>query len=457
MKKKDFFEQLNRELENALPPMSERLKDEIIQTSADRLPARCDTRTTTSKRKPSLRFVKIFTAAASIILSFIMLFSLFGRNIFLRGEEFAVMQIDINPSLALTLDEDYRVKKVTSRNEDGDVLLQDKTFAESLQDKSAEEAARLIAERAAATGYIRISDKGTAEKYNKITVSLFNNRENASKEAQGIQNELVEFFNDKGVYVYIETFSEKTPEAKTLTNKYDTLPTLWYDFKTESADIAALTSLAEKTVYDYAADLLKDALAKYDLLNEIGRINKKIIALPENSGGEIFGNYWTVDEKILGIEGNALFAQMSPLIETLYILYGIDCRERGLIHGSVSYQKYKAASDYYEAILDEEDMEDLRKLDAEGIDENSFGGIENLPRRLRFYSLVANDFFGKIASDILDGAVQTAEKLLNDISALVSDRAEKREQKFSALFSLERKPISEQEYEDFLQRIGKKE
>ena len=48
MKKKDFFEQLNRELENALPPMSERLKDEIIQTSADRLPARCDTRTTTS-------------------------------------------------------------------------------------------------------------------------------------------------------------------------------------------------------------------------------------------------------------------------------------------------------------------------------------------------------------------------------------------------------------------------
>ena len=113
MKKKDFFEQLNRELENALPPMSERLKDEIIQTSADRLPARCDTRTTTSKRKPSLRFVKIFTAAASIILSFIMLFSLFGRNIFLRGEEFAVMQIDINPSLALTLDEDYRVKKVT--------------------------------------------------------------------------------------------------------------------------------------------------------------------------------------------------------------------------------------------------------------------------------------------------------------------------------------------------------
>lgn len=261
--------------------MSERLKDEIIQTSADRLPASCDTRTTTSKRKPSLRFVKIFTAAASIILSFIMLFSLFGRNIFLRGEEFAVMQIDINPSLALTLDEDYRVKKVTSRNEDGDVLLQDKTFAESLQDKSAEEAARLIAERAAATGYIRISDKGTAEKYNKITVSLFNNRENASKEAQGIQNELVEFFNDKGVYVYIETFSEKTPEAETLTNKYDTLPTLWYDFKTESADIAALTSLAEKTVYDYAADLLKDALAKYDLLNEIGRINKKLSHCPK--------------------------------------------------------------------------------------------------------------------------------------------------------------------------------
>ena len=247
MKKKDFFEQLNRELENALPPMSERLKDEIIQTSADRLPARCDTRTTTSKRKPSLRFVKIFTAAASIILSFIMLFSLFGRNIFLRGEEFAVMQIDINPSLALTLDEDYRVKKVTSRNEDGDVSSPRqnlrRVFAGQKRGGSGTPY-RGTRRRNGVYSHFRQGYRGKIQQNNRIPFQQSGG--NASKEAQGIQNELVEFFNDKGVYVYIETFSEKTPEAETLTNKYDTLPTLWYDFKTESADIAALTSLAEK-------------------------------------------------------------------------------------------------------------------------------------------------------------------------------------------------------------------
>ena len=35
MKQSDFFEKLNRELENAVPPMSERLKDEPICTHKD--------------------------------------------------------------------------------------------------------------------------------------------------------------------------------------------------------------------------------------------------------------------------------------------------------------------------------------------------------------------------------------------------------------------------------------
>ena len=49
MKQSDFFEKLNRELENAVPPMSERLKDEPICTHKDE-PVRTQAEADTAER-----------------------------------------------------------------------------------------------------------------------------------------------------------------------------------------------------------------------------------------------------------------------------------------------------------------------------------------------------------------------------------------------------------------------
>ena len=141
MKQSDFFEKLNRELENAVPPMSERLKDEPICTHKDepvRTQAEADTAERAKKAPVSAgtnpspaggnrkrKRARLWgavgaVAAAVLIVCSAVLGALSTRPV---SPRYACMYIDINPSLALTLDENYRVKKAVSRNADADTFL----------------------------------------------------------------------------------------------------------------------------------------------------------------------------------------------------------------------------------------------------------------------------------------------------------------------------------------------
>ena len=174
---------------------------------------------------------------------------------------------------------------------------------------------------------------------------------------------------------------------------------------------------------------------------------------PDNKGGALFGNYWTVDENLNG-NVRALCDKMKPLLEKLYFLYGIDCRERGGLQGAVSYQKYIAVS-AYRATISDDALEALRALDKAGINDSTFGGIENLPLRVEYYKLISNKLFSDVAANILDGLSTTAEKLTEDISALIDSRAKELYEKYSALFALPRPTVTESDYAEFLERIGK--
>ena len=461
MKQSDFFEKLNRELENAVPPMSERLKDEPICTHKDepvRTQAEADTAERAKKAPVSAgtnpspaggnrkrKRARLWgavgaVAAAVLIVCSAVLGALSTRPV---SPRYACMYIDINPSLALTLDENYRVKKAVSRNADADTFLNDEAFAASLIGVSAEEAALLVAERAAQTGYIRLEDTGSEDAHNKMNVTLLASAEAPAEQAQAIETDLTEYFREKGLYVYVKAEAQADAETEALVKDYEARPAAWYSLAAAEADFEELKTLAENAVYDYAAYLLTDALAKYDLLGAIGDLNAQIEADPDNKGGALFGNYWTVDENLNG-NVRALCDKMKPLLEKLYFLYGIDCRERGGLQGAVSYQKYIADA-----------LEALRALDKAGINDSTFGGIENLPLRVEYYKLISNKLFSDVAANILDGLSTTAEKLTEDISALIDSRAKELYEKYSALFALPRPTVTESDYAEFLERIGK--
>ena len=471
MKQSDFFEKLNRELENAVPPMSERLKDEPICTHKDesvrtqaeagsaerakKVPVSAGTNPSPAggnrKRKRARLWGAIgAVAAAVLIVCSTVLGALSTRPV---SPRYACMYIDINPSLALTLDENYRVKKAVSRNADADTFLNDETFAASLVGVSAEEAALLVAERAAQTGYIRLEDTGSEDAYNQMNVTLLASAEAPAEQAQAIEADLTEYFREKGLYVYVKAEAQADAETESLVKDYEARPAAWYSLAAAEADFEELKTLAENAVYDYAAYLLTDALAKYDLLGAIGDLNAQIEADPDNKGGALFGNYWTVDENLNG-NVRALCDKMKPLLEKLYLLYGIDCRERGGLQGAVSYQKYMAVS-AYRATISDDALEALRALDKAGINDSTFGGIENLPLRVEYYKLISNKLFSDLAANILDGLSTTAEKLMEDVSALIDSRAQELYEKYSALFALPRPAVTESDYAEFLERIGK--
>lgn len=446
MKQSDFFKRLNEELDLATPPMSEQLKNEPIR-SAVKEESECVFSFRDAKKK-RLRFWSIAASAASVLIILaLVLSSAFGAFTVVPAPQYISMRLDINPSVTLLLDKNYDVKKAVSSNADADTLLSDEAFCDSLIGESAEEAAVSIAQRAAQTGYFDLEETGTAQDYNEVTVSIRSDEAMPKETVNGIEIKLTEFFCGQGLYVYAHVEETQTEDAQSEVSALEGRDVLWYDFvaASENFDLTALWNLAKRTVFDYAEDLLADALEKYDLFESIDAINKKIAADPEGKGK----TYWTVK----GDESqniSALCGAMKPLLERLFLFYQIDCREKD----TLSYFKYLAASSY-RAVISEESIASLRKLNETGIDDETFGGIENLPLRLRYYQLISNDFFQEIATKILEGVTEGAELILHDIAELTECRTRDRYEKYSVLFSLQRDPISESAYAEFLIRIGK--
>lgn len=197
MKESDFFKQLNRELQDAAPPLSERLKEEPIcsalrEKSGDGRDSR--TRGKTAGRVSKKRLTAILASAAALILVCIVGLTAFFLGPSVSPTVYACMYIDINPSLALTLDENYNVRKVVSRNADADTLIGDESFVSSLTGLSAQEAAVKVAERAAKSGYLSLRGSGSKDDYNEIGVTVRSNAAVKEETLNSIEENLIGFF-----------------------------------------------------------------------------------------------------------------------------------------------------------------------------------------------------------------------------------------------------------------------
>ncbi|HIR23027.1 MAG TPA: hypothetical protein IAB32_04485, partial [Candidatus Scatosoma pullicola] len=82
-------------------------------------------------------------------------------------------------------------------------------------------------------------------------------------------------------------------------------------------------------------------------------------------------------------------------------------------------------------------------------------GISNLGVRANYFYFVSNDLLYNLSADIWNGVSVAVDDLLEDLEALISDRARTLSERFSELFALPRDPIGETDYLAFLERIGK--
>lgn len=435
MKKKDFLEELGKELDSASPEMSDSLRKYPISVQARPTPEKSAAKSVRRRRKGLFAAVACTAAAVCACAVLLPLFAQTG------APAVSCLYIDINPSLALTLDENNKVRKAVSRNTDGDVLAADEAFASSLVGMDASDAAVAVAEQAAKNGYFELFNEGSETDYNEISVTLKSTAD-TKEELSGIRNSLVGYFCEEGIYVYVNAEGVTDDSAKSERDALEERPASYTEWVGSQSD-EALTMLTEQTAYDYASDLLEDALFKYDLFAEIDELDRQIQEDPDNPLGL---SYWLVNRE-LNDNVRTLSAQMQKKLEALYLLYGID--------GRSSLLAYTAARTAYTASVALADVDALRALSEAGINDETFGGLQNLGVRVNYFCFVSNDLLSDLAAEIWNTASVVVEGLLDDLEALITDRAQTLSRRFSGLFELPRETIGEADYLSFLGRIGK--
>ncbi len=438
MKEREFFRQLSQELNELVPPLSKELKEAPIRRreasleaakAEEGLPTRVSAAARCRQffRKNGMRIAGV--AASVLLLCAIVLPIVFSTEP--NAPTYIVMRTDINPSVSVLLNKEYKVERISGNNRDGDMLLQDTEFTAKLMGADAKEAAVLLAEQAAMTGFIRTENFGDAKDYNAVRVTFTADGDIAEGLLEDVESEISEYFCEKGVYVYAhcEDAGESTDIAADFSETM-------YSYEQLSA--SELEQYAKQSAYGYAEELLADAFMRYDLYESAYALNDEIRSL---TGG---ADYW---ETTPGSgETAGLCAEMAQVLAKFEVLYSLQYE---------SYAEFLVDYAVYQGGILLADVEKLRDLLQEGINEDNFGGIANLGTRLNYYEFVANDLLHTILEELLSGETETIDQLVTDITSLTQMRLEARFSRFSALFGLFREPIGEEAYADFLVRIGK--
>ena len=443
MKNDDFLKRINRELDGLSLPMSKQLKEEPI---AVRNPS------TTCREKTSLRRRWVSIGAGALAASIALICVLVNLPSPAGTEAVARMQMDINPSVSFVLDNEGKVLRVVSLNPDGDTLISDERFVGEVVGKTAADAAKTLAERAARSGYLDLFADGNCGKYNEIQLSFEGIDGMVAEQTDGVKNSLVDFFKEKGIYVYVQTSQTEVEGGEAALKGWQQRPTSFFEYRKAQSQDTGAKDAAKEMVYDYTKDILLSSIEKYEL---VARIEKNDNLLSQTAGV----GYWLLsDAQRESEELSGLCAETSRLLEKLYAIYGEDYREVGLVAGMISSVAFEGyCSLYVEPLADEVEM--LRSY-AEGEGTVAEFGAEEV---IDFVTLAAASGYGvelldglqSLLSCLLSDAITEIESFVSSTQTFLGNWATVRMERYSSVFDMERAVIDDGAYQAFLEKIEK--
>lgn len=140
------------------------------------------------------RTVRITAAVTACALLFGVLLPVVMSGLFMPNTG-GVVLMEMNSAVRLYTDADGSVLSVYSENGNGDILLSDSEFAESLCGMSAEDAAQKLAGRAFAAGLVR-------EGENAVRITVAADKNSSAKELQTVlESSVIGYFCEKGAFV----------------------------------------------------------------------------------------------------------------------------------------------------------------------------------------------------------------------------------------------------------------
>jgi len=469
MKKRDFFEQLEAEL-NSLPALREDvlaapfgevvsekkpLAFELIENAPrdDRTEKTEKTeRTEREERRAERRERSVFSrkktgwmatgavAAAALIVCVAALAPHSGNGGTGGGASpitYTYAEISINPSVTLVLDENMKVKKVLSMNADGDTLIAESAFVSTLVGANLQTAAIKLAESAAQNGFFDFEKTGEGADYNEISLTVTTNGE-----TDGVLEEtksgLIEYFCEKGLYVYVNTGAIKAAEneLKNTVNEYMVRTEQFIE--SVQSDVAAFENTIKAQFFEYAQDLLEDSIKKHELFAKAEATNAAIKA----DEGNFFGlDYWLVNPE-LNENVAVLCDQMDGCLQELNALFGIES----------SLESYVSAQLAHSMIVEMVDIEAMYALKDQGVSEKLFKQDKALLNG--YLTFVADELFSDLFTAFLEGT-DSITAFAETLQGFVNGRAQVLKEYYTARLSAVSDGVDEAEYAAFLERIGK--
>ncbi len=453
MKRREFIKDLNAELNTAELPLSEKVKAEPIKKAET---SGAGTRLTNIFGKKAWYAIGAAALAASVA-AVCVIGALFPPTAD-TGLSPSCMYLSVNPSVVTLINEEGKVEKVVSLNEDGDALLADLSFVGGLQGLTAQEAAKKLAERAARMGYIDLRADGT-NGYNQVSVRF--EGEKAADEAlvQSVRAGLTEMFMQKGVLVYVDAQSVIADGFLGLYNELLSAPVTHLKAGAGQDAQAAVFALME----DLLTDALRDSLVKFDLYQAIYETNEELERRTGTYLGDLLLNkgngYWTLTDKDREIDGVlGLEADMVALLEQMYYESGVDYRRLTTIFAdSITEQLFDAA---YLFSYEQADNAAFLRYYAE----NELV-IEDVTAEFFFkwsafvtvhgHSQEVVELFGMVFDGAKNWSEEKADEYVMQAEALLSGWSKKLYEEHSAAYDAQRKAITQQAYEEFLEKIEK--
>ena len=427
MRAKKFFNKLNSELNDALPKMSQDLLDAPVPPCYDEEPQEI--------KSKNFDFNQFFTAkrigalASALIICVIAVFSgivISGR--FSRVSDSVIVQIDINPSIELLLDENMQVVKIVSNNADGDVLIFEDGFIESVVGKNVEDAVKIIAQKATDCGFIDYKDLGSENDYNNIKVTAIGNKQTISSDLfVKIESSLCDYFFKNGVFVFIECIQNDYREFDQKLTTLQDKTQFYYD--TIKSDLSVLRDYLSQLIFEYCTVLLEHSIHEYDLLTEIAELNAQIKEkyllgywLYYGDDQEILNLCAQIEQKLdLLDKGHDIQITNEISLETLLLIYNSDV-----------------------------DIDALRELLKTGIDETLFSFDNDL--LTDFLVISAENFIEEVIGFYKELTTSDADSLVDFVDLLI-EKLEGVRKHSSTRPELE--VITGESYLEFLKRINR--
>lgn len=432
MKKKQILKLLSKEIDQVVPKLDDRVLSTPIEPKKEEV-IELEEKTTfaqkiqkTFKSKKTWGYLSSVAAVLIVVILAVVFMPQFINQNNKEKEEYTCFVVDINPSVMVTTDKEGNVVNVSALNKDGDVLLASGNISDG---SKLETCIENIINISMQLGYIDMDSLNNA-----VSLSIYSNGKNVDGKIESGKSSIEQVLKNKGVYGFVIAKDYALEELNKKIN-----------IEIDQANILGSLSNIEKYTYERKDKSILFEQVKSD-------INKEAIKLYEQEKEtflNLLSEFVAIDDYIREEKGYDFFFIQDKTIP----------------------DDIKNKVDRGNAIIKE-----LKEKYSFTLNPISLSTIDHIDEAIRFIELYINAHSGvDIELDVIVnrmnkifGADNKFSNLLNayisqipqdeeNIMQYMQDRMQKEYEKAKTLYqdkyTKQRNPISEDEYNDYVQSL----